>query len=86
MSAVTQNGFLPVTYRGTDGWAFAEYLDGVVKVDVGSLAEAVNALASEAPFALTRHGARNRGHEPLDRRIRRRGRRRASRVGEARPR
>lgn len=44
-----QNGFLPVTYRGTDGWAFAEYLDGVVKVDVGSLAEAVNALASEAP-------------------------------------
>jgi uncharacterized protein YraI len=22
-----QNGFLPVTYRGTDGWAYADYLD-----------------------------------------------------------
>lgn len=44
-----QDGFLPVTYNGTDGWAFAEYLGGVVKIELGSLADTVNALAREAP-------------------------------------
>jgi beta-lactamase class A len=43
-----QNGFLPVTFNGTDGWAYAEYLNGVVQANLGSLADAVNALASEA--------------------------------------
>jgi beta-lactamase class A len=43
-----QNGFLPVTFNGADGWAYAEYLNGVVQANLGSLADAVNALASEA--------------------------------------
>ena len=44
-----QNGFLPVTYNGIDGWAYADYVNGIVNVAIGSLADAVNALAAEAP-------------------------------------
>jgi beta-lactamase class A len=46
-----QNGFVPVTYNGTDGWAFEEYLSiaGRPPTDITNLADAVSALANEAP-------------------------------------
>lgn len=44
-----RDGFLPVTYSGIDGWAFAEYLNGVVKAEIGSLGDAVASLSAEAP-------------------------------------
>ena len=49
-----QNGFVPVTYAGTDGWAFEEYLSAagaLVNVALGSLADAVAQLANEAPVS-----------------------------------
>lgn len=48
-----QNGFVPVTYGGTDGWAYEEYLTAAgappPPVAIGSLADAVAQLANEAP-------------------------------------
>lgn len=43
------NGFSPVKLGDTDGWAFSEYLTPVAPIQVGSLADAVNAIAAEAP-------------------------------------
>lgn len=43
-----QNGFLPVTYNGMNGWAYADYVNGVVNVRLGSLQDTVSALAAEA--------------------------------------
>ncbi|MBX3222198.1 MAG: serine hydrolase [Labilithrix sp.] len=49
-SGVSDNGFAPVTFEGRDGWAFEEYLTPAgPPADVASLADAVAALAAEAP-------------------------------------
>ena len=43
------SGFAPVAYEGQEGWAWAEYLTPVRPIAIGSLADAVASLASEAP-------------------------------------
>jgi beta-lactamase class A len=42
-----QNGFVPVTFAGIDGWAYAEYLEPVAAVQLESLGDALNGLAAE---------------------------------------
>jgi beta-lactamase class A len=44
-----RDGFVPVTYGDADGWAWAEYLTPVQPVNLGSLGDALAALAAEAP-------------------------------------
>jgi beta-lactamase class A len=44
-----QDGFVPVTFGDAQGWAWGEYLTPAASVHLGSLADAVNALAAEAP-------------------------------------
>ncbi|MBX3231065.1 MAG: SH3 domain-containing protein [Labilithrix sp.] len=45
-----ENGFVPVTYDGIEGWAYEEYLRATgAPAPIGSLADAVAELASEAP-------------------------------------